>query len=269
MSAMCRLYGVTRAGYYQWRSRGLSQRAIDDAAFSKKIEDIHEQSRKSYGSPRIYEKLKKQGEQISKRRVERLMRENHLVGCATLVQKAQPKLKQFFVSVDNKVHKKKIDAQDQVWSGDITYLKILGKLYCLATVMDRYSRRILGWSFSERKSSELTARALRLAMKNRQPTTPPIFHSDRGSEYLASSFKSYLNSVGIIQSVNRPKTMTDNAQMESWYKSMKSEMYHHRKFETPRSLRRAIAGYIDFYNNERLHSSLSYMTPIEYEQANT
>ena len=197
------------------------------------------------------------------------MRENHLIGCAVLVQKALPKMKHFFVSVDNKVHKIKVDTQDQVWSGDITYLKVQGKLHCLATVMDRYSRRIIGWSFSHRKSSELTARALRRAMDQRQPKTPPIFHSDRGSEYLALSFKTYLNSVGIIQSVNRPKTMTDNAQMESWYKSMKSEMYHHRQFETPRSLRRAIAGYIDFYNNnERLHSSLSYMTPIEYEQAN-
>ncbi|MEL7453017.1 MAG: IS3 family transposase, partial [Pseudomonadota bacterium] len=113
----------------------------------------------------------------------------------------------------------------------------------------------------------LTRRALRAAMRARQPTRPPIFHSDRGTEFLSGVFKRYLDRAGVTQSVNRPRTMNDNAHIESWFKSMKSDMYHRRTFKTDSALHKALTSYVDFYNKERLHSSLRYTTPTEFEAA--
>ena len=264
---MCTLYEVTRAGYYKWRVRGLSKRAVEDELYSKEIERVHRQSESRYGSPRVHEQLIREDVPISRRRVERLMRENQLKGCAYEIHRALPGMRDFFVSVKNKVHKLDVTTINQVWVGDVTYLKVNGKMRYLATVMDRYSRLIVGWALGRKKTTALTKTALNKAIRSRSPDCMPIFHSDRGSEYLSAEFKAHLEKEGITQSVNRPKRMTDNIHMESWYKSMKSEMYHHRVFSNDRTLRRAIDSYIDFYNEFRLHSSLEYMTPREYEQA--
>jgi transposase InsO family protein len=127
-----------------------------------------------------------------------------------------------------------------------------------------YSRRILGWSLGREKTTALTRRALMQAHAHRSPTTQPIFHSDRGSEYLAWNYKEALDRRGMVQSVNRPRRMNDTAHMESWFKTMKSDMCHRRTFTSDASLRRAIGSYIDLYNTQRLHSSLNYRTPVEF-----
>lgn len=266
---MCRLYGVSVRGYYASRDRAPSARSRRDAQLLEKIRQAHERSRHTYGSPRVHAALCREGEVVGLRRVERIMQEHGIRGrCADLYRR-MPGMGRFFRREGdcNRLVDREITAPDQVWVGDVTYLKVRGQWRYLAKVMDRYSRRVLGWSLGARRTSQLTRRALRRALADRQPAAGVIFHSDRGVEYLGYDYQRALDQAGMQRSVNRPRRMNDNAHMESLFKSMKSDMYHGHAFDSDQQLRATIASYVDFYNRVRLHSSLGYRTPIEFESA--
>jgi len=262
---MCRVYGVTRAGFYAWRSRGPSQRAQENESLSGQIKRVHQASRGTYGSPRVFQRLRELGVSAGKNRVAKLMRRLCLKGRWATLRYTSPNLKKFFGSLPNQQHEHPAATPNQVWVGDITYLKV-GLIYrYLAVVMDRCSRRIVGWAFGRQKNVMLTLRALNNAVAKRRPPPGLIFHTDRGIEYYANAFRERLKQLRITQSMNRPGKVTDNAFMESFFHSMKADVIHGNTFSEDSQLLSVLRSYIPFYNHSRMHSSLNFVAPAKYE----
>ncbi len=264
---MCRVYDVKREGYYSWKRRGISYRSYEDETLYDEILAIFNRSGKVYGSPKITEAMKAQGYKISKKRVARIMRENGLVARRTKIYRRLPGLCRFIAQVPNRTLNLHAEELNKVWVGDITYLKLNDEWRYLAVVMDKCSRKIVGWSLSAKRDAKLTWKAMKQALGNRKPPRGLIFHTDRGIEYRAFEFAERLGKRGITQSMNRPRRMNDNAFMESFFANFKSERIHRRKvFTCEKVLRGVITDYIGFYNNRRLHSSIGYLPPVEYER---
>ena len=263
---MCRLYGVTRAGYYAWRSRERSERERQDEALAAQIRTVHAESRGIYGSPRVHRALRKRGHRVGKNRVARLMRRHGIKARVATIRYTSPSMQRYFGSVRNEQLDLALERPDQVWVADITYLKV-GAIYrYLAVVMDKYSRCVVGWSYGPRKDVALTLRALNRAVHSRRPKRGLVFHTDRGTEYAGTAFKERLAELGFVQSMNRPGKMTDNAFVESFFHSMKTDIYHGVRFTEDMELRAVLKSYVPFYNQDRLHSSLSYVPPATFEQ---
>ena len=263
---MCRVYGVTRAGYYAWRSRERSERERRNEVLLGRIRRVHEQSRGLYGSPRVHRALRDDGETASENRIARLMRAHCIKARVARIRYTNHKLQSFFDGGRNEQLELELTGPDQVWVGDITYLKV-GQVYrYLAVVMDKYSRRVLGWAYGPRKDVALTLKALNRAVHSRRPVPGLIFHTDRGIEYAALAFKARLAQLGITQSMNRPGKVTDNAFIESFFHSMKSEVYHGLRYHRDDDIRAMLKSYLPFYNSARLHSSLNYVPPATFEQ---
>jgi transposase InsO family protein len=263
---MCRFYGVTRAGFYLWRSRERSERERANEHLAQRIRVVHEASRGTYGSPRVYQALRGQGLRVSENRVARVMRAQGIRARVARIHYTNARLRSFYSAVKNAQLEITPKAPDQVWVGDLTYLKV-GAIYrYLAVVMDKYSRRVLGWAYGKRKDVALTLKALDRAVSARRPSRGLIFHTDRGIEYAAEAFKQRLAELGITQSMNRPGKVTDNAYIESFFHSMKTDIVHGMTFTEDLEIKRAVRAYVPFYNGTRLHSSLNYVPPATFEQ---
>ena len=260
---------MSRSGYYAWKKRKPSERIQSDQVLLKKIRCVFDKSKGRYGSPRIYAVLRNQGVLVGRSRVERLMRLAGLKGRVSRVTRRQPGLKRFISKGENRlITHGNATRINQVWVADITYIKHQGAWQYLVTIMDQYSRRILGWTLSKSRTADVTARVLTAAIKNRGYPRGIIFHTDRGIEFTGSEFQRILNKHAFKHSVNRIGYCTDNAFMESFYHSLKGELIRKTKFESIAHLRKEIGRYINqFYNNVRLHSGLNYMSPIKYEQS--
>src|SRR5437867_2328097 len=263
---MCRVYGVTRAGYYAWQDRPPSRRAQADTDLQRCIARVHRDSRGTYGSPRVHRVLRANGQCVGKNRVARIMRRHGIKARVATIRYTCPKLQRFFSRIPNRQLDVSITCPDQVWVGDNTYLKVGTRWRYLAVVMDKCSRRIVGWSFGRNKNVQLTLSALNRAVSNRRPPPGLIFHSDRGIEYAAGAFTQRIVQLRFTQSMNRPGKVTDNAFVESFFHSMKTEVFHGNRFHQDQEVAGALRSYLPFYNRDRLHSSLNYVSPATYEQ---
>lgn len=262
---MLRVYAVSRTGYYSWRSRGESARTESDRRLLSTVERVFGESGGLYGSPKVTSVLRSEGLVVGENRIARLMRENELVARSAAIHRRRPGLNRFFSKITNRICDLEATGPDQIWVGDVTYLEVNGVWRYLAVVLDLYSRRVVGWSLSRHRDASLSLAAFKRATAKRLDIGGLYFHSDRGAEYVALRYQRWLEERGVIQSMNRKGKMTDNATMESFFHNFKAEWIHRRTFVTEKELRAAIASYVSFYNERRLHSSLGYRTPVGYE----
>lgn len=230
------------------------------------ITRLFHESEGTYGSPRIHALLKREDVRIGRKRVARLMRVNGLKARANRIYKRHPGARRFCIGIPNRSLERTLTAKNQVWVGDVTYLHVAGRWRFLAVVMDKHSRRIVGWRLGKRRDPSLTLGALEDAHRARRPDAGLIFHSDRGSEYGAYSYRDRLTELGVVQSMNRPNGMGDNAHMESFFHSLKTDIYNGRRFHRDDELSSALADYIPRYNQRRMHSALGYQSPVDYER---
>lgn len=245
----------------------MSNRMKANRALLRQIFTIHEKSYETYGSPRVFAALKKDGIVCSEKRVARLMQKAGLQGRVVKVTRRAPGVQRFYERHGNlRIGRPAPSSTDQQWVGDVTFLRLQGQQCFLAAIMDVYSRRILGWSLGRDRTMQLTTRTLAHALKDRIPAPGCIFHSDRGVEYGGAAYVDVLKRHGFLVSMNRSYHSQDNAHMESFFHSMKAEWIRGRSFESFGHLHAALGTYMRFYNRYRLHSGIDYHTPLEYER---
>lgn len=264
---MCSVLSVSRAGYYAWKTRGPSKRRQEDVSLVSQIQRIYAASRKVYGAPRIHETLKSEGQHLGRKRVARLMRVQGIV--------AEPhrrmRWKRAFKTsdaADNLVNRQfAVSEPNRVWAADMTMFWTGAGWVHLAVVMDLYSRRIVGWAMHGQPTERLVVNALEMAILSRRPEGPLIHHCDQGSQYRSFHFRSKLNEYGIQLSMSRKGNCWDNAVVESFFKSLKQELQNDARFVSREEARTQLFEYIEiFYNRKRMHSTLGYVSPAQYEE---
>jgi putative transposase len=268
VSRMCRVFEVSRSGFYEWLSRPESARKQADRQLEAEIKQAFENSRENYGTRRIQQTLRDQGRPVSRARIGRLMRQQGL-RCKTRRRfRATTNSNHHLPVAPNHLGRQFQVAQpDRVYVGDITAVATgEGWLY-LAVFLDLYSRQVVGWAMSAWMTADLVIDALQMARWRRRPGKGLLVHSDRGSQYASGRFQAMLKDQGYICSMSRKGNCWDNAPAESFFHTLKTEVTHHRRFETREQAKQEIFEYIEvFYNRQRKHSTLGYRTPSEFEQ---
>lgn len=264
---MSKVFSVSRSGYYQFLHAIPSQREKEDERLLTKIKSIHQESRGTYGSPRIFAQLHEEGELCSRKRVSKIMKNAGIAAKMKkrfkVTTKANPKavpapnlLKQNFVA----------DKPDQRWVADFTYVATQEGWLYVATVLDLFSRRIVGLAMSDRMTADLVSSALKQALIHRQPDLNLIHHSDRGSQYTSSHFQTLLKRHNITASMSGTGNCYDNAAMESFYHTLKTEHVYFEFYKSREEAKQSIFEYVEvFYNRKRRHSTLGYLSPMAFE----
>jgi len=268
---MCRVLQVSPAGFYVWRTRAPSARAIADERLMLNVRIIHRRSRRTYGAPRVHRDLRDAGTRVGKKRVARLMQHDGLVGRrprrrvrttdSTHPHPIAPNL------LDRQFDVNGIRAVNRVWASDITYVPTAEEFLYLAVVLDLASRRVVGWSMQDTLDAELTVAALQMAIARRGPAPGLLHHSDRGSQYACGDYQRLLEANGMRVSMSKRGDCWDNAVVESFFATLELELILTTKWATRDEARRAIFQFIEgWYNRERRHSTLGYRSPATYER---
>jgi len=269
VTVLCRVLKVSKSGFYAWGKRAVSERTKADEELTQRITVIHKSSRGTYGSPRIYAELKEKKFAVSRKRIARLMREHGIVGKAPRRFRCTTDSQHRLVVAGNELGRQfTVDGPDKVWATDITYIWTWQGWLYLAVVIDLFSRRVVGWSLAEHMRTELVLNALEMALGQRVPEPSLMHHSDQGSQYASDSYRAVLRQYGIVCSMSRKGNCWDNAVVESFFATLKTELIYRHPWATRHQARTAIVEYIEvFYNRQRRHSFLGFQTPVDYEAA--
>ena len=271
--ALCFHLKASPAGFYAWAQRRLQPgaRALQNQVLAEAIRRIHRRSRRTYGSPRVEQELRKKGRCHGRNRIARLMKEAGLCGR----QKGRYRVQTTDSRHDEPIapnrlaQAPKATAPNQLWVADITYIETQEGWLYLAAILDLYSRKIVGWAMSERLDTPLVLNALAMALRHRQPPANLIFHTDRGVQYASGDYRQALGRAGLVASMSRRGNCYDNAAMESFWATLKLELVYRRRFDTRAQARTEIFDYIEtFYNRQRAHSALNYLSPVDFENQN-
>lgn len=272
VSLACSTMDVSRSGYYAWLSRPESERAKENAMLLERIRAIHEKSDRTYGSPRVTADLHAEGFSVSENRVARLMRENEIVSETVKKFKITTTDSNHSLPIAERIfeteHADAVMAPNQVWGGDITYIATEEGWLFLAIFLDIFTRKVVGFSCEDNMETDLILKALEMALSRQTVEDGQLVaHSDRGSQYASDAFSARLRLAGIIASMSRKGNCYDNAHVESFFHSLKTELVYRRNFKTREEAKLAIFEWIEtWYNRQRRHSALDYMTPVEYER---
>jgi putative transposase len=269
VAVLCPLLGVSRSAYYGWRQRAPSRRQSEDARITEELKSAFEQSRRTYGRPRLTRALRTRGHSHGERRIGRLMRAAGL--CARSCRRFVPQTTQS--RHDGPIAPNRLGQRaapptrpDEVWAVDMTYLDTSEGWLFLAIVLDLHSRMIVGWAFAESLHTALPLAALRMALGQRHPARGLLHHSDRGCQYASTEYRSLLHAHGMEASMSRTANPYDNAVVESFFSTLKSECLHRHSPATRLETQALTFDYIEtFYNRTRLHSALGFLSPVDFE----
>ena len=268
ISLMCRVLGVSRSGFHAWEKRAPSDRDVRDAWLIQQIQQAHERSRATYGAPRIHAELRFQGVHVSRKRVERLMRQAGLSGLVKR-RRGRTTIRVPGIETAPDLVRRNFSPKEPnlLWTADITYIRTWQGFIYLASVLDCYSRRIVGWTIADHLRAEIVVEALEMALQRRKADPGLVHHSDQGSQYTALVFSRRCRKAGIAQSMGSKGDCFDNAVQESFHSTIKKELLYRRSWPTKQEARTAVFEWIEvFYNRERRHCTIGYYSPAEYER---
>ena len=266
----CSVLSVSRSAYYDWSTGKTSARKHEDERLTGLVERIHRESRQTYGAPRVHARLRQEGVRTSRKRVARLMAGRGLVG------RSRHRSRRTTIADGSRATADLLERRfaawhlslDEVWVSDITYIRTWKGWAYLAVIIDLASRRVVGFAVADHMRTSLVLEAMKMALASRHPGAGLIFHSDRGSQYAAGDYQKKLAEHGMVCSMSRKGNCWDNAPMESFFHSLKTELVHHCDYQTRDEARRDIFEYIEvFYNRQRRHSTLGYLSPVQFELA--
>lgn len=269
VARMCAVLGVSRSGYYEWRDRPESRRSAADRQLLQTIRALHIESREAYGAYKAWKVLQSRGIACSRHRVARLRRQNGIEARRKRRFRVVVEHHKLPPPAPNLLNQRfKVMRPDRVWAGDLTFIATRsGRLY-LAVLLDLWSRRVIGWAMGNEHTQALSLAALRMAIAQRRPPPGVLHHSDQGSQYVGSAYREQLDRHRFVASMSRKGNAYDNAVVESFFSSLKNELIHHRSFASREQARAEIFDYIEvFYNRQRAHATLQYVSPLDYENA--